>query len=98
MAAEHLTHMFARGDFSRKQLAVFDKQLRQRYQRLFVLCDRLRFFYLNPFVVDMLVRAVARNEELMNLFIDIAVENQNISRGLAPSTLVKMITAGRRHL
>ncbi len=94
MAAEHLTHMFAIGDFSLKQLAEFDKQLRQRYQRLFVLCDRLRLLYLNPFFVNRLVRAVARNEELMNLFMNIAIENQNIYRGLAPSTIAKVIIEG----
>ena len=94
MAAEHLTHMFAIGDFSLKQLAEFDKQLRQRYQRLFVLCDRLRLLYLNPFFINRLVRAVARNEELMNLFMNIAIENQNIYRGLAPSTIAKVIIEG----
>ena len=91
LAAEYLTHMFAIGDFSLKQLAAFDKQLRQRYQSLFVLCDRLRLLYLNPFFVNLVVRAVARNEELMNLFMNIAVENQNPSRGLAPSTIAKVI-------
>jgi len=94
LAAEHLTHMFAIGDFSLKQLAVFDKQLRQRYQRLFVLCDRLRLLYLNPFFVNMVVRAVARDEELMNIFINIAVENQNLSRGLAPGTIAKVVFEG----
>ncbi|HEY6287626.1 MAG TPA: geranylgeranyl reductase family protein [Ktedonobacteraceae bacterium] len=94
MAAEHLTHMFAIGDFSLKQLAAFDKQLRQRYQRLFVLCDRLRLLYLNPFFVNQVVRAVARSEELMNLFMNIAIENQNIYRGLAPSTIAKVIIEG----
>jgi hypothetical protein len=94
MAADHLTHMFAIGDFSLKQLAAFDKQLRQRYQRLFVLCDRLRLLYLNPFFVNQVVRAVARSEELMNLFMNIAIENQNIYRGLTPSTIAKVIIKG----
>jgi len=94
MAAEHLTHMFTIGDFSQKQLAAFDQQLRQRYQRLFELCDRLRLLYLNPLFVNMVVRAIARNENLMDLFMDIAIENQNISRGLAPSTIAKVIFEG----
>jgi len=94
MAAEHLNHMFAIGDFSHKQLSAFDKQLRKRYQSLFVLCDRLRLLYLNPFFVNLVVRAVARNEELMNLFMNIAIENQNIYRGLAPGTIAKVIFEG----
>jgi geranylgeranyl reductase family protein len=94
LAAEHLAHMFAIGDFSYKQLAAFDKQLRERYQRLFVLCDRLRLLYLNPFFVNLVVRAVARDEELMNIFMDIAVENQNLSRGFAPGTIAKVLIEG----
>src|SRR5439155_891483 len=57
LAAEYLTHMFAIGDFSLKQLAAFDKQLRQRYQSLFVLCDRLRLLYLNPLFAPRLLQA-----------------------------------------
>jgi len=94
MAAEHLSHMFAIGDFSVKQLAAFDKLLRQRYQHLFVLSDRLRLLYLNPLFVNQVVRAVSRSEQLMNLFMNIAVENQNVYRGLAPSTIAKVIFKG----
>ncbi len=94
MAAEHLSHMFAIGDFSVKQLAAFDKLLRKRYQQLFVLCDRLRLLYLNHLFVNHVVRAVARSEELMNLFMNIAVENQNVYRGLAPGTIAKVIFEG----
>jgi menaquinone-9 beta-reductase len=94
MAAEQLSHMFAIGDFSVKQLAAFDKLLRQRYQHLFVLSDRLRLLYLNPLFVNQVVRAVSRSEQLMNLFMNIAVENQNVYRGLAPSTIAKVIFKG----
>ena len=94
LAAEHLSHMFTTGDFSLKQLALFDKQLRQRYQSLFVLCDRLRLLYLNPLFINLMVRAVARNEDLMELLMDIAIDNQNIVRGLAPSTIAKVIFEG----
>jgi geranylgeranyl reductase family protein len=91
MAAEHLSQMFASGDFSVKQLAAFDKLLRQRYQRLFVLCDRLRLLYLNAFFANQVVRAVARSEELMNLFMDIVIENQHLSQGFAPGTIAKVV-------
>ena len=94
MAAKHLTHMFDIADFSHKQLAAFDKQLRQRYQRLLEICDRLRLLYLNSFFINLMVRAIARNEDLMHLFMDIAVENQNISCGLTPSPIAKMIFEG----
>jgi geranylgeranyl reductase family protein len=94
MAAGHLSHMFASGDFSIEQLAAFDKLLRQRYQRLYVLCDRLRLLYLNPLFVNQVVRAVSRSEELMNIFLNIAIENQNTYQGLAPTTIAKVILEG----
>jgi geranylgeranyl reductase family protein len=94
MAAEHVSHMFASGDFSLKQLAVFDKLLRQRYQGLFVLCDRLRLLYLNSFFANQVVRAVSQSEELMNLFMNIVIENQHLSQGFAPGTIAKVILGG----
>ncbi len=94
MAAEHLSHMFAVGDFSVKQLAAYDKLLRLRYQRLFVLCDKLRLLYLNSLFVNQVVRAVSRSEELMNLFLHIAIENQNAYQGFAPRTIAKVLFKG----
>jgi flavin-dependent dehydrogenase len=94
MAAEHLSHMFAADDFSVKQLAAFDKILRQRYQHLFVLSDRLRLLYLNPLFINQVMRAISRSDELMNLFMNIAVENQNAYRGFSPRTIAKVLFAG----
>ena len=94
MAAEHLCHMFAIGDFSVKQLTTYDKLLRQRYQRLFVLCDRLRVLYLNPLFLNQVVRAVARNDDLMTLLMNIAIDNQDAYQGLAPRTIAMVIFAG----
>ena len=94
MAAEHLSHMFAVGDFSVKQLASFDKLLRKRYQNLFVFCDKLRLLYCNSLFVNQVVRAVARSEELMNLFLNIAIENQNAYRGFSPRTIAKVLFEG----
>ena len=52
LAAEHLTAMFAAGDFSINRLRAYDAQLRAEYQRLFTLCDRLRLLYLNAPVIN----------------------------------------------
>jgi hypothetical protein len=40
------------------------------------------------------VRAVSHSEELMNLFLNIAVENQNAYRGFAPRTIAKVLFEG----
>jgi menaquinone-9 beta-reductase len=91
MAAEYLVHLFASGDFSLKRLSTYDSLLRERYQRLFVVCDRLRSFYLNPHILNRVVRAVANDSHLMDLFMNIAVENQNLSQGLAPATIAQVL-------
>ncbi|MDQ6660226.1 MAG: geranylgeranyl reductase family protein [Chloroflexota bacterium] len=94
IAAEHLSHMFAIGNFSSTQLKTYDKVLRLHYQRLFVLCDRLRTLYLNPLVLNPAIRAVARNDELMKLYMNIAIDNQDVYQGLAPKTIAKVVLGG----
>jgi len=94
IAAAHVSHMFAAGDFSVKQLTAYDTILRQHYQRLFVLCDQLRMLYLNPLILNQVVRAVARDDELMALLMNIAIDNQDAYKGLAPRTIAKVIFGG----
>ena len=91
IAAEHLLSMFAAGDLSSKHLKVYDQLLRQRYQDLFVLCNRLRFVYLNPLILNRVVTSAAHNQDLMKLFMNIVLENQNVYEGLAPRTMMKVI-------
>jgi menaquinone-9 beta-reductase len=93
MAAEYLLHLFSIGDFSLKRLSTYDSLLRERYQRLYVICDRLRSFYLNPLILNLVIRAAARNSHLMDLYMNIAIENQNLSQGLAPATLAQVLSS-----
>jgi hypothetical protein len=65
--------------------------LRQRYQDLFVLCNRLRFVYLNPLILNRVVTAAARDQDLMRIFMNIVLENQNVYEGLSPGTILKIV-------
>lgn len=91
LAAEHLLSMFASGDLSGKPLQAYDNVLRQRYQDLFVLCNRLRFVYLNPLVLNRVVTAAAHDQDLLRIFMNIVLENQNAYEGLTPRTLLKVV-------
>ena len=91
IAAEHLLNMFAAGDLSSKNLKAYDKLLRQRYQDLFVLCNRLRFVYLNPLILNRVVTSAARNQDLMKLFMNIVLENQDAYEGLSFRTILKVV-------
>jgi hypothetical protein len=83
--------MFAANDLSIKHLAEYDRLLRERYQRLFVLCDRLRFLYLNPLVLNRAVRSVAQQNDLMEMFMNIVIENQNVYEGISARTITKAV-------
>ncbi len=91
IAAEHLLGMFAAGDLSAKRLKAYDRLLRQRYQDLFVLCNRLRFVYLNPLILNRVVTSAARDQALTKLFMNIVLENQNAYEGLSPRTILKVV-------
>ena len=91
MAADHIIGMFSANDLSIKNLAVYDRLLRERYQRLFVLCDRLRFLYLNPLVLNRVIRSVAHQDDLMEMFMNIIIENEDAYEGLSPRTLSKLV-------
>lgn len=91
MAAEHVTTMFASGDFTTTHLQRYDQQLRQMYQRLFTLCDRFRLIYLNPLVVNRVIMAAARQPTLRELYMNIAMENQDVLDGLSLKTLSKVV-------
>jgi menaquinone-9 beta-reductase len=91
IAAEHLADMFSADNLSLKNLARYDQVLRERYQRLFILCDRLRFLYLNPLFLNRAVLSVARNEDLMTLLMNITIENQDVYQGLSPKTFSKVV-------
>ncbi|MBA2286136.1 MAG: geranylgeranyl reductase family protein [Ktedonobacteraceae bacterium] len=96
MAAEHLLDMFAADDLSLTRLRLYDQHLRQRYQRLFVLCDRLRLLYLNPFFLNRVIKTAASNDELMKLYMNIVIENQDVYAGVAPKTLSKVLLGSRK--
>jgi len=91
IAAEYLLNMFAAGDLSGNNLKAYDKLLRQRYQDLFVLCNRLRFVYLNPLILNRVVTSAARNRDLMKLVMNIVLENQDVYEGLSPRTMLKVV-------
>jgi geranylgeranyl reductase family protein len=91
IAAEHLVRMFAADDLSGKNLKAYDKLLRQHYQDLFVLCNRLRFVYLNPLILNRVVTAAAHDQDLLRIFMNIVLENQNVYEGLSPRTILKVV-------
>lgn len=93
LAAEHLADLFAAGDFSRAGLEAYDRRLRQRFQRLFVFCSRMRDLYVNRLFLNRLVGIAGRRPELKMLLVNIALGNQDASEGVSLRTILKVIFA-----
>lgn len=67
IAAEHLADRFAVGDLSEAAFAAYDGRLRERFQRLFVFCERTRAVFVNRLLLDGTVRLARRRPDLRQL-------------------------------
>jgi len=91
LAAEHVLRMFAAGDFARAQFVAYDQLLRQRYQRLFLFCNRVQVLFGSAFGLNRAVSAAARYPHLKLLLINIGLGNQEAPTGVSLKTMVKVM-------
>ncbi|HET7036765.1 MAG TPA: geranylgeranyl reductase family protein [Thermomicrobiaceae bacterium] len=96
IAAEHLHAMLTDGDCSEERLRAYDRELRRRYQRLFVLCNRLRWLFLNPWVLTKLVVAADRHPDLMDLCLRIVLENEQLADAFRARTVLQVLLTRTR--
>ncbi len=93
MAAEAAQAILGEGDFSPGSLARYDRALRARFQRLFVLTHRLRGLYMNDLLLDPFLRACERWPDLTRLLVEIMLTYQDPAKALRPSVLVRVLRA-----
>ncbi len=91
MAAEHIRGMFAQGDLSAQRCKAYDKALRSRYQKMFLLLHFLRRLYINNFVADRTITAASRDRDLRNLFVQILLGVRGAENALKPEMIWKII-------
>jgi geranylgeranyl reductase family protein len=91
VAAEHIVSMFATGDFSPSNLELYDQALRQRFQRLFVFCNRVRDVALNQFALNWLVRIATRRTDLRMLLLNIVLNNPDIAVDVSLRKILRAI-------
>jgi len=91
MAAEAALTCFAEGDFSPRSLSRYDRALRARFQRAFVLTHRLRAFYMNPLLLDPFLRACERWPELTRLLVEVMLTYQDPAKLLRPTVLLRVV-------
>ncbi len=93
MAAAYLIEMFAAGDLSLQKLAGYDESLRQRFQALFLFCDRIHGLLPYRPLLNRLVKAAARQSDLQALLINIVLGNQDVATGISRRVKLKAVPA-----
>jgi hypothetical protein len=80
-------------DFAPSHLAAYDQELRQHFQHLFVMSNRLRGLYLNPLLLNRVVQAANRHADVKTMISNITVGNRGLDQGFSPNMLLKVALA-----
>ena len=91
LAAEFLQGAFERSDFGRSSLAGYDRLLRSHFQSMFTFLGYLRKVYVNPLLMDRIIRLCERNADVRRLFVSILLSQEHPGVLLKPSILRKVL-------
>lgn len=95
LASETILSCFREGDFSLAALRRYDRVLRDRFQRLFVLTHRVRDLYMNSFLLNPLVRACRRWPEVTSLLVNVLLSYDDPAKALRPGIFIKVLRSMR---
>ncbi len=93
MAAQAALGILRDGDFTPRSLARYDRAVRARFQRFFVLTHRLRSLYMNHVLLDPFLRACGRWPDLARLLVEIMLTYQDPAQALRPKVLGRVLRA-----
>lgn len=91
LAAEFLQTRFAANDFSRSALAGYDRILRANFQSMFRFLGYLRKVYVNPLLMDRIIKLCDRAPEVRQMFVSILMSQQHPAALLQPRILSKVL-------
>lgn len=95
LAARALAEGFERGD-PLVGVRAYARRVRHRYRRPFRLTRLLRTLYMNPRLLDPLMRACAGSPDSLALLLKVLVETKDVGRALDPRLLLRALRAARR--
>ncbi len=95
LAGESLRDCFDRGDFSEQALSQYERRLRARYQRVFVLASWMRRIYMRESLLDGLGRACARWPDLAQLLVDILLTRKDPLKVFGPKVVWRVLRSLR---
>jgi flavin-dependent dehydrogenase len=93
IAAEHAAGMLSKDDMAGSRFADYDRELRGRFQRTIVDARRLGDLYLNPFLLNRMVKVARRNPDIGSLIGDVTVGNRGLNEMLSIKTLFRFALA-----
>jgi geranylgeranyl reductase family protein len=91
IASTCLAGCFDQGELSPASLGRYERALRSRFQRVFVLSHRMRRQYMNPILLDPLVRACARWPELTDLLVRTFLTYADPAEAVRPAVMLKVL-------
>jgi flavin-dependent dehydrogenase len=91
MAGEHLGKMLDTGDFSEARHQEYDALLREKYQDLFIFCERIRDLCLKRPYLNTLMRVATYREDLAMALIQAVLGAKPISRDLSARRIVRSV-------
>jgi geranylgeranyl reductase family protein len=91
LAAEFLRGVFASGDFSPRAFAAYDRMLRKNFQSLFRFLGYLRHVYVNPFLLDRVVKLCERMPEVKELFVGVLMSQRRPTEMLSPAIVSRVV-------
>ncbi len=93
VAAEFAADALRQGDLSRQALRRYDRLLRRKFQSLFVATTWLRWLYINPLALRLLIDRAARRPELAELVAGVVTATVDPRAGLNPATIFRYLFA-----
>jgi geranylgeranyl reductase family protein len=93
IAAEAAQAILDEGDFTPRSLTRYDRALRARFQRIFVLTHFLRSFYMNSLLLDPFLHACDRWPDLARMLVEIMLTYRDPAQALRPSVLLRVARA-----
>ena len=94
LAADHLADMFTQADFSTARYDAYDHALRERFQKLFEFCHRMRDTFQRRFWLNMLINIASRRADLKLLLIRVVLGDQPPPQRFSYTKLIKAFLTG----
>ncbi len=84
LASKTVRECLERGDFSDRALSRYERDLRDKFQRVFVVTSFIRRFYMNELMLNALARACKRWPDVTRLFVDVLLARTDPLRIFSP--------------